>query len=92
MKLAGQAGTAIHVATVSRAVREGEERYRRLVETSPDAIFLTDVEDGRIQICNEQTLFFQYGLTWQPCRRGLQRSVQNTGISVRFSEFPIHQT
>ncbi len=36
------------------ALRESEERYRRLVKTSPDSIVLTDLT-GNILICNRQT-------------------------------------
>jgi PAS domain S-box-containing protein len=35
------------------ALRESEERYRSLVETSPDGIALTDL-DGNIIFCNQQ--------------------------------------
>ncbi len=37
------------------ALRESEERYRALVETSPDGISLTDLE-GRVIFCNKQAL------------------------------------
>ena len=36
------------------ALRESEELYRTLVETSPDAITLTDL-DAKILMCNQQT-------------------------------------
>jgi len=36
-----------------QALRESEERYRGLVDASPDAVAFTDV-DGRIVLCNQQ--------------------------------------
>jgi PAS domain S-box-containing protein len=38
-----------------RALKQSEERYRRLVVTSPDAIIQTDL-DGTILFCNEQAV------------------------------------
>src|SRR3990172_6002703 len=37
------------------ALQESEERYRTLVETSPDAITLTDLE-GKVIFCNRQAV------------------------------------
>ena len=42
-----------------QALRESEERYRQLVETSPDAVVYTDLE-GKIITVNQQALSF-YG-------------------------------
>jgi PAS domain S-box-containing protein len=46
------------IAERTEALRESEERYRTLVETSPSAILLTD-RDSTIHFCNQQaaTLF-----------------------------------
>ncbi|MDQ1352562.1 MAG: hypothetical protein QG657_2868, partial [Acidobacteriota bacterium] len=37
------------------ALMESQERYRTLVETSPDAIILSDIHDGRIIMTNRQS-------------------------------------
>lgn len=40
---------------IEASLRKSEELYRRLVETSPDVIVLTDSQ-GKITMCNDQTL------------------------------------
>jgi PAS domain S-box-containing protein len=51
------------------SLRESEERYRTLVEISPSAILLTDV-DGIIRFCNQQaTTLFGYASTEELCGR-----------------------
>ncbi len=51
------------------SLRESEERYRTLVEISPSAILLTDVE-GIIRFCNPQaTTLFGYASTEELCGR-----------------------
>ncbi len=44
---------ALYKHRLERALRVSEDRYRRLVETSPDAILLTDLE-LRFQVANAQ--------------------------------------
>jgi PAS domain S-box-containing protein len=38
------------------SLKESEERYRTLVETSPDAIIFADAKDGRIIFANQQCI------------------------------------
>jgi PAS domain S-box-containing protein len=38
------------------SLKESEERYRTLVETSPDAIIFSDAKDGRIIFANQQCM------------------------------------
>ena len=42
------------IARRTQALRDSEERYRTLIQISPDAISVTDVQ-GRIVLCNEQS-------------------------------------
>lgn len=48
-----EAADALH-RRAEEALRESEQMYRRLVETSPDSIVLTD-SDGRILMANEKS-------------------------------------
>lgn len=48
-----QLGTAVQRVIADENLRASEERYRALVEASPDAITMSDV-DGRILMCNAQ--------------------------------------
>jgi PAS domain S-box-containing protein len=51
-RIAGQTGTYILGLNAEAALRESEEKYRRLFEDSRDAIFLAS-PDGKVRECNE---------------------------------------
>ncbi len=52
--LAGQIAISIERRRMEEARRTSEQHYRTLVETSPDAVMLTQL-DGTILLCNQQT-------------------------------------
>lgn len=47
--------TAFERRKAEETLKESEDRYKKLIDTSPDAIVVTDLE-GRIQVVNEQVL------------------------------------
>ncbi len=53
-EVAASLAVAVHNATLISALRTSEERYRSLVETSPDSVTLTDL-DLNILFTNQQT-------------------------------------
>jgi diguanylate cyclase (GGDEF)-like protein/PAS domain S-box-containing protein len=61
------------------ALREGEERYRTLVEHAPEAIVVLDVEEGRFTDANENAVRL-FGI---PRERLLQLGVQDVSPPVQ---------
>ncbi len=95
----GLVGIGIDISDRKRteeALKKSEERYRRLVETSPYSVILTDLT-GKIIFCNQQTLKMHgyasmkevfgmscFDLFAPECRQHAQDSTKQTMITWGF--------